>query len=146
MCCVAVAEFMREDGDAKFAPGLLDGALEIGFVHPVANLSASVRMTTGVTGREQPGPRPGELVFGEFLGQLMREHQRDVVLFIPLPDGAGKFDLLDQFRNQRMGQGNHPVLTTLGTHDNKTQSLQINIFDSQIEWFGDTQPTAVKQS
>jgi len=35
---VTVAEFMRHDRNAEFAPGVSDGPLEIGLVHPVANL------------------------------------------------------------------------------------------------------------
>ena len=114
---ITMAEFVREDRDAEFAAGQFDGALDIGFVHAVADLDPCARMETGVMSGKKPGPRPGELIIRIFSCQLKRKHERDAILFIPLPDGAGKFDLLGQIRNEGWGQGNDPILTALGADD-----------------------------
>ena len=42
-----ITEFVRENRDAEFAPGLFDGTLDIGLVHPIADFNSSARVETG---------------------------------------------------------------------------------------------------
>jgi hypothetical protein len=44
---IPVPEFVRENRDAEFAPGLFDGPLNIGLMHPVADFTMGARMETG---------------------------------------------------------------------------------------------------
>ena len=46
---VAVAQFVWEDGYAKFSPGVLDGALDIGFVHSEAHQGVGARVIGLIT-------------------------------------------------------------------------------------------------
>ena len=64
---VAVPQFVWEDGYAKFAPGVLDGALDVGFVHSEADQGVGARVTADMMRGEQPGPCPEELEFGVLL-------------------------------------------------------------------------------
>lgn len=144
--CIPVAEFVREDGDAEFAAGQLDGALDIGLVHAVPNLDPCSWMETGMVCWKKPSPRPGELVIGVFPGQLKRKHKGNAILLIAQPDGAGKFDLLGQIRNEGRGQGNDPVLAALGADDKKGKALQTDIFDPQIKGLRNPQPAAVEEA
>ena len=61
-----MTELVREDRDAEFTPGVSDGALEVGLMHPVADFTVGPRMEAGVVRREEPGPRPSELVIRVF--------------------------------------------------------------------------------
>lgn len=45
--CITMPEFVRENRDSEFAPGLFDGTLDIGLVHPVADFTMGTRMETG---------------------------------------------------------------------------------------------------
>ena len=76
----------------------------------------------------------------------MRQRDGDSVLFVPPPNRLGKFHLLDNFRHQRFGEGNHPVFATLGPDEKETGFFQVNVFDTQIEGFGDTQAAAINQA
>ena len=50
MRCVTVPELVRHDRNTEFASGVSDSPLEVGLVHPVADLKACARMETGVAG------------------------------------------------------------------------------------------------
>ena len=69
-------------------------------MHPVTDFKACAWMKTGIMRREQPSPRPCELVIGVFDSELMGQGDGDSVLLVPLPDGLGKFHLLNNFRHQ----------------------------------------------
>ena len=76
----------------------------------------------------------------------MRQRDGDSVLFVPPPNRLGKFHLLNQLRHQRLGQGDHPVLSALGTEEKETGLFKVDILDSQVEGFGDTQAAAINQA
>src|SRR6516162_10186131 len=86
MCGVAVTQFVRENRDAELAPCVLDGTLHVGLVHTVSHDGPGARVAAGIVAWEKPGPSPAKLVFGIFPGQAMRQHQRDLVLFVSEPD------------------------------------------------------------
>jgi len=51
-----------------------------------------------------------------------------------------------QFGDQRQGQSHHPIFATLGTPDAQPASFQVDVFNAQIEWFADAQPTTIEHS
>ena len=141
-----MSQFVREDRDAEFAPGQFDGALHIGFMHPVTDFEAGAGMEASVMSREKPSPRPGELVVRVFSGQRVRQHEGNTILFVALPRCPSKLHLLGQFRNQRRRQGNYPVFFALGTSDRETGSCKVHILDAQIQRLANAQPASVKQA
>ena len=141
-----MTQFVRQDTEAELAPGLFNGALHIGFVHPVTDQDAGARMAAGMVGRKEPGPGPCELVFGIFFGELVGQGQRDAVEPVAVPKGPCRINLLSHFQEQSRGQGHDPVMATLGTADAKSGTPQIDIFDAQIERLRDAQATTVKQA
>lgn len=143
---VTMAEFVRKNRDAEFASGFLDGALDIGLMHPVADFTAGAGMETGMVGGEEPCPRPGELVIRVFDGELMGQGDGNFVLLIPLPDRLGKLHLLDEFGHERFGQGNDPVFAALGSDEKKRELFQVHILDSHVEGFSDAQPAAINHA
>ena len=55
---VAVAQFVRQNGDAKFSPGVFDGALDVALVHAVANKFVRAWVTAWEVRWKEPGPTP----------------------------------------------------------------------------------------
>ena len=143
---VTVAEFVRKNRDAELTSGLLDGALDIGLVHPVTDFKVGAGMEAGAMRRKEPRPGPRELVFGVFGGELMGQCDRDFILPIPVPDRLGELHLLDEFRYQYFGEGNNTVFAALGPDEKERELIQIEVFDAQVERLADTQPAAVDQS
>ena len=76
----------------------------------------------------------------------MGQRDGNPVLLVAQPNGLGKVHLLDNFGRQRLGQGNHPVFAALGPEEKETGFFQVNVFDTQIEGFGDTQAAAINQA
>jgi hypothetical protein len=75
----------------------------------------------------------------------MGQRDGNPVLLVAQPNGLGKVHLLNQLRHQRLGQGDHPVFAALGPDEKETGFFQVNVFDTQIEGFGDTQAAAINQ-
>ena len=109
---------MREDPDAEFASGLLYRLLHVGFMHPVTIFKVGAGMETGVVGGEEPGPGPGELIFGVFDTELMGQGDGDMVLLVPQPNGLAT-SFVERARGPMTGDGHHPIFPGLGTHDEK---------------------------
>ena len=141
-----MAKFVGQNRDAEFACGLLDGALDIGLMHPKTHECARARITAEVVGGKEPGPSPGELVFRIFVGQPVRQRHRDMVLPVGVPHLLGSLPLPDQFLGQRRGQCYHPIPPALGSTNAEAGSFKVDVFDPQIDRFGHAQPAAVEQA
>ena len=70
----------------------------------------------------------------------------NLVLLVPQPNGLGKFHLLDNFRNQRFGEGNHAVFAAFGPDEKETGLLQVDVFDAKIEGLRDAQAATINQA
>ena len=127
---IPVPEFMRKHRDAEFASGVSDGALDMSLMHPIAHFVVCARMETGVVSWEEPSPRPAELVFGIFGGQLVGQGDGDFILPIPQPDGLGEFHLLDEFRHQYFWEGNDTIFAAFGRDQKKREIIEIEVFDA----------------
>jgi hypothetical protein len=67
-------------------------------------------------------------------------------VFVALPDYASESNLLGQFPDQRQGQRDDTIFTTLGTPDAERSSFQVDVFDAQIERFAHAQATTIEHS
>ena len=103
------------------------------------------RIGTMSPSKNRPRPLPSELIIWIFDGELMRQGDRNFILAILLPDFAGKYQLLPEFRHQHLGQGNDPIFAALGPDEKEGEPFQIKVFDAQIKRLAHAQSTAIKQ-
>jgi hypothetical protein len=76
----------------------------------------------------------------------MGQHHRCAIVFVALPDHSSELKLLGQFSDQRQGQRDDPIFSTLGTPDSEASSFQVDVFDTQIERFAHAQATTIEHS
>src|ERR1051325_914640 len=124
---------MRKNRNPEFAPGVLDGSLDIDLMHPGTDQRSGNRITTGAVSWKQPCPCPVELKLRIFSGQTVRQHHRHAVLLVALPNRSGMVNLLDQFWNQGSRQRHDTVFCTFCGADTEGASFEIDVFDAQVE-------------
>jgi hypothetical protein len=125
-----MSQLVREHRNAKSARSVFDGALDVGFMHSVADNHSSAWISAGLVGGKEPRPAPTQPVFGILGGEAMGQHQGSAVLPIGLPHGSGTVHLLLHFIDQGRRQGDHPVVSSFGTANAESAFAEVDVLDT----------------
>jgi len=146
MGCIAVAKFVRKNGDAELAPSVFDGTLHVDLVHSIAHQRVGVRIPARRVGREKPGPPPTKLVFRTLLRQQVRQQKRHTILLILRSDDPGVLDLRSHLGQQRRGPSHQSVFPAFCTTNTEGALFEACILDAQVQGFTDPEPTTIKHA
>ena len=141
-----MAQVMRRD-PIELTPvgGLLDGPLHVGFVAAPAHNLFGAGMQAGGARGEEPGPTFGMGGVRIFLGEEIRQGDRDALGLIRRGEGLGDDEWSGQGSRETLREPDDPAFLALGLLDVESGLGQIEVLDAEIKGFGDAESASVEE-